>query len=310
MRRATAVWILVLLAAAGCGGAHRHEEATAARAQPPTGPRTFASEDGVEIAATVHRVGDPSLVLVHGWMCDQGYWEPQVPALAERFGVVTLDLVGHGASGSDRKAWTIPSLGGDVASVIAGLGLDRVIVVGHSMGGLVALDVARRLPGTVIGVIGVDTLHDADEEVSPEQVEALLEGFARDFPSACDGFVRAMFVDGADPALVGEIAADMCSGPGEIGTALLRGYVSFDLPEAFAGAGVPIRAINTDMWPTDVSGNREVSDFDLVLLEGHGHFLMQEAPDELSDALLDTALEIVAGVPETAGGPGEARRSP
>lgn len=255
----------------------------------------------MEIAATVHGFGDPNLVLVHGWMCDQSYWQPQVPALAGSFGVVTLDLAGHGLSGSDREAWTIPSLGADVEAVIEGLGLERVIVVGHSMGGQVALDVARRLPGTVIGVIGVDTLHDADEKVDPEQVDRLLAAFTGDFPAACNGFVRGLFVEGTDPSLVEEVVSNMCSGPGEVGTELLGGHVAFDLGQAFAEAGVPIRAINADLWPTDVAGNRQLADFGLVLLEGHGHFLMQEAPGELAGALADVALEIVAPLSETQG---------
>jgi len=302
MRRPSALLILALVAVAGCGGRGPAGDPTTAEspaAGPATGPHAFLSDDGVEIAATVHRFGDPNLVLVHGWMCDQSYWQPQVPALAERFGVVTLDLAGHGSYGSDRGTWTIPSLGADVEAVIEGLGLERVIVVGHSMGGRVALDVARRLPGRVIGVIGVDTLHDADEEVDPAQVERLLAAFEGDFPSACDGFVRGMFAGGAAPELVDEVAADMCSGPGEIGTALLGGYVAFDLQQAFAEAGVPIRAVNADLWPTDETGNREVSDFGLVLLEGYGHFLTQEAPEKLAGALADVVLEIVASASTT-----------
>lgn len=299
MRLQLVAWVVLVVALTGCGG-QQVEETPAAPPAEVTGPGTVASADGVEIAYTVHRVDDPNLVLVHGWMCDQSYWKAVVPALAEGFGVVTVDLAGHGASVGDRDAWTIRSLGADVAAVVEELDLDRVIVVGHSMGGLVALDAARRLPDEVIGIIGVDTLHDADEEVDPEQVEQMLAAFGSDFPATCDGFVRGMFVEGTDSALVDEVVADMCTGPGDVGTALLDAYVAFDLPLAFAEADVPIRAINTDMWPSDVAGNREIADFDLILLEGYGHFLMQEAPDELTEAIIDTALEIVTVEPEAA----------
>ena len=100
MQRQIAVVAVFMMAAllAGCGGRTTTEEVP----EPVTGPGTVASADGVEITYTVHRIAAPSLVLVHGWMCDQSYWDEQVPVLAEAFGVVTVDLAGHGASGVNR----------------------------------------------------------------------------------------------------------------------------------------------------------------------------------------------------------------
>jgi len=260
---------------------------------PAVGPGMVASADGIEIAYTVHRIADPTLVLVHGWMCDQSYWQQQVPALAEQFGVVTVDLAGHGSSGSDRQSWTIESLGHDVEAVIEHLQLDRVIVVGHSMGGRVALEAARLLPGTVIGVIGVDTLQNADEKIDPDQAEALLSGLENDFAATCDPFVRAMFGANADTAIIDRIAVDMCAGPGAIGAGLLRDYLAYDMPAAMQAAGVPVRCVNSDKWPTNAAANRQYCDFAVTILPGFGHFLMQEAPDQLNAALSDTVLDIL-----------------
>lgn len=301
MRRMAAVTCAVVLTAgalAACKARAPEGQAGAAvAAAAATGPGKVPSTDGVEIAYTVHSVGSPTLVLVHGWMCNQGYWSKQVPALAERFGVVTVDLGGHGASGTNRQKWTLASLAEDVQAVITHLGLNRVIVAGHSMGGRVALEVAHRLPGTVIGIIGVDTLHTAEDRFDPEQIKRLLTGLEQDFATTCSGFVRGMFVPGAETALVERVVGDMCSGPGEIGAALLRSYVEFDIKSAFGRAGVPIRALNSDLWPTDVEGNRAVADFDLVIFKGYGHFLMQEAPEELARAMVEAADAIATTPP-------------
>ena len=260
-----------------------------------TGPITVAAPDGVEIAATAHGSGDLTVLLVHGWMCDQTYWEAQAPALSGQFGVVTVDLAGHGLSGTDRQVWTTVALAEDVAALVTELELENMVVVGHSMGGRVALEVARLLPETVIGVIGVDTLHNADEELDPEEVAGLLAGFDADFGATCNGFVRSMFGDGAPADTVGAVAQDMCGGPADIGTALIRDYAAYDLAAAFPAAGVPVRVINADKWPTNVSANRKYADFDAVIIEGHGHFLMQEAPAELNAALLEAVKSIGAG---------------
>lgn len=299
LTRITLVFTLCALISA-CSGPQIQERVPEGKDVPAaaTGPLTVQSSDGVEIAATVHSLGTPTLVLIHGWMCDQSYWENQIPALAESFGIITVDLAGHGLSGSDRQNWTIASLGGDVAAVISHLQLENVVLIGHSMGGRVALEVARLLPGTIIGIIGVDTLQDAEQAWDPGQAEAMLAGFERDFRGACEAFVRSMFGEEADLGLIDRITADMCGGPGEIGAALLRDYVGYDLPAAFQNAGVPIRCVNSDKWPSNIEGNRQYADYDAVILKGYGHFLMQEAPEALNSALIETIRSLSAG-PET-----------
>ena len=84
----------------------------------------------------------------------------------------------------------------------------------------------------------------------------------------------------------------MCSGPGDIGTALTRDYIAYDLASALQSAGVPIRCVNADLWPTNIEANREYADFDAVILPGFGHFLMQEAPDELNAALIEIVTDL------------------
>jgi pimeloyl-ACP methyl ester carboxylesterase len=79
----------------------------------------------------------------------------------------------------------------------------------------------------------------------------------------------------------------MCRGRGEIGAALIRDYVVYDLASALQSAGVPIRCVNADKWPTNTKANRKYADFDAVILPGFGHFLMQEAPDQLNKALTE-----------------------
>ena len=79
---------------------------------------------------------------------------------------------------------------------------------------------------------------------------------------------------------------DMCGAPPEIATALISIFGSYDTAAAMAAAGVPIRAINSAVYPTDVEGNREVADFDARIFEGAGHFPMLVIPEELNRQLL------------------------
>src|SRR5580698_4810946 len=63
-----------------------------------------ASVDGLEIHSTTTGQGPKTVILVHGWTCDETTWTEQVPALAKQYRVVTLDLPGHGKSDSPKDA--------------------------------------------------------------------------------------------------------------------------------------------------------------------------------------------------------------
>jgi sigma-B regulation protein RsbQ len=280
--------IAVFAFALACGGSPQDASPPAAPAGPPAGPGIATAPDGVSIAYTVFGKGSPALVFIHGWMCDQTYWAAQEASFSETHTVVTIDLAGHGKSGMEREGWPLMALGADVEAVVEALDLDRVILVGHSMGGPVVLEAARLMPDRVIGVVGVDTLQDADFKYDPEEVAPLLAEFESDFPSTCRGLVASMFPEGADPVLVERIAADMSAGPPEIGIALLRGYIENDAVATFTAvpAAIPIRCINSTMHATNVEGNRAYhEDFDVVTMDGVGHFLMIERPQEFNAVL-------------------------
>ena len=66
------------------------------------------SADGVLISYQMAGEGPVSVVFVHGWSCDRGYWKEQLDYFARVHRVVALDLAGHGDSGLNRDDWTFP----------------------------------------------------------------------------------------------------------------------------------------------------------------------------------------------------------
>ena len=130
--------------------------------EPVSRAGTARTADGVPIRYEVRGRGDPALVFIHGWASDRSVWQEQVNIFARGHTLVTVDLGGHGASGANRASWSIASLAQDVVTVVKALGLKRVVLIGHSMGGPVALLAAGRMPDRILGVIGVDTLHNAE----------------------------------------------------------------------------------------------------------------------------------------------------
>ena len=132
---------------------------------------SVASADGTMIQYKVTGEGEPVLVFVHGWECNMTYWDSQVDVFNKNHKVVLLDLAGHGTSGMTREDYTLNAYAQDAAAVVNKLGLDKFILIGHSMGGTVNIEAARILGDKVISLIGVDTYSDFDHVYPEEQVQ-------------------------------------------------------------------------------------------------------------------------------------------
>jgi pimeloyl-ACP methyl ester carboxylesterase len=255
------------------------------------------SADGNAIHYQVQGQGKPTLIFIHAWCCDRSYWDAQLPYFAQKYEVVAIDLAGHGESGLDRKEWTMGAFGEDVVAVVNKLNLDQVVLVGHSMGGLVILEAARRMPKRVIGLVGVDTLQNFEGKFTQEQIDDLLTPFRSNFGEATRNFVRNMFTPNSDPALVEKIATDMSSAPQEVGLGALEGYFDFytdEIIRVLQEVQAPITCINSDKYPTSVETNqRYAPSFKAVIMSGVGHFNMIEDPETFNRLLEETVQEFV-----------------
>ena len=271
--------------------------ATAAGATCAGTPGVVPSADGTPIAYEVHGGGEPTLILVHGWSCDARYWREQLAHFAARHRVVTIDLAGHGHSGTGREDYSMRSFGEDVRAVADAVGGDRLILVGHSMGGLVIAEAARLLPGRVLGLIGVDSLHDLDFPVTEEHAAEMIAPLEADFPAACRQFAAAMILPDTEADLAEWIQADMAAAPAEVALSAMRGYMAQWItgagPALFEELPLPVVAVCADLWPVDAEANRRhMRSFEAIVLEGTDHFLMLGAPERFNRAL-DEAIAMI-----------------
>lgn len=284
----TAFLLGILSLAAACEPPNSSDGREAA-----TGAATTPSADGVPIVYEVHgdaRPDAPTLVLIHGWSCDRSYWKSQVGPVAERFRVVTLDLAGHGDSGLERERWTIASYGADVAAVVEALDLDDVILVGHSMGGDVAVDAARLVPERVAAIVWVDTYRQLGTPRTPEQIEAFVAPLRASFSVNTYAFVSEnLFHPGTDSALIERVARDMSEAPPQIAVPSIE--------SSFANGAVvpvvldeeldmPVVAINPADGSTDVESMARYG-VEVVFMPDVGHFLMMEDPQRFNAILME-----------------------
>jgi pimeloyl-ACP methyl ester carboxylesterase len=255
--------------------------------------RSVRSDDGTTVAYESRGAGAPALVLVHGWSCDRGYWASQLERLSQEFLVVTLDLAGHGESDCRRQEWSIAAFGGDVAAVVDDLALEDVVLIGHSMGGDVILEAARRLPGRVRGLIWIDTYREFPQLSTDEQIHRSMAPFRADFVEATRGFVRTMFGAGADPLLTERIVQDMSAAPPDVALGALEAAWKFGraVPALLSELRLPLIAINPDDASTKVDSMKRLG-IEVVLLAGVGHFSMIEDPQAVNDQLMKAVRSI------------------
>ena len=260
--------------------------------------RTTQSPDGVFIRYSVSGAAEAALVFIHGGLADRSFWAAQHAAFSGKFKVVSLDLAGHGESGSNRRTWSIASFGADVAAVADAEDLERCILVGNSLGGAVALEAALALGSRTLGVIAVDTFHDLTRHIEPDQAREQAEAWRRDFGGMLEQMLRALFHPNTDPAVVALVRERMSRMAAETVAAMFEGFGGYATAMPARQLRVPLRCINGDLFPTHVQLNQTVlAGFDAVVLPHTGHFPMLECPREFNRALRGFAEWMLMRVP-------------
>ena len=98
----------------------------------------------------------PPVVLLHGLASTCRIWDLVAPILAQKFSVIAIDQRGHGDSGKPDHGYDFASVGGDLAAMLEGRGIQRPVLVGHSWGADVALELAVSQPELLQGIVFVD----------------------------------------------------------------------------------------------------------------------------------------------------------
>jgi pimeloyl-ACP methyl ester carboxylesterase len=250
--------------------------------------------DGVRLCYVQAGQGDPPVLLVHGWCCDHTYLAPQLAHYQRAHRVVAVDLRGHGASDYPRQPYTMDVFADDLAWMCGQLGLERPVVIGHSMGGIVAYDLATRYPTRSSAIVMLDAA-----VVMPQGAVQAVPGLLDDLrgPGYRDALRRyvggALFIPTDDPQRRARILDAMAATPQHVMVAAMEGLRDYDaaaappcqVPALYVAADEPkpradldrLRALCPGLYYGQVVGS--------------GHFLQLEVPDQVN-AMTDRFLAI------------------
>ena len=244
--------------------------------------------NGIELAYIRHGKGTP-LVLLHGYPLDHHLWDAVIPLLKDTFDLIIPDLRGFGESTTVNTPYTMDDLASDIEGLLDHLGIKKTAVVGHSMGGYVALAFAQLYPERVSGLGLVSSQVLADP---PDRKEGRYKSAADVAEKGISGVVEAMTPKLTSDVRLQNFARETMEKqqPAAYIGALKAMAERMDATPLLSSMEYPIVVIHGDadvLIPIDRA--REVKaakpNAFLVELSGAGHIPMMEAKENTADAL-------------------------
>jgi pimeloyl-ACP methyl ester carboxylesterase len=255
--------------------------------------REFTTDDGVRLAYAMAGEGDPALVFLHGWCCNRSAFAPQAEFFSRRHRTLSLDLRGHGESAKPPVtpgAYGIDTLADDALAAARDAALSRPVIVGHSLGGLVALACAARKGVRAAVLVNPPLLFDpAVRAWARRSVVAIVEDENGAWRKA---FAERLMLP-TDRAFRPDLEASVAATPAPIAAAVWEAMAGCDPEGALARARTPLLVVH--------SGGDELrhftplavrADFSLGVTVGAGHFNHLEVPDQVN-AMINRFVEML-----------------
>ncbi len=254
----------------------------------------FAPYAGVRVHYESYGSGNEAVVFIHGWTCDLTFWREQAPVYQSRRSLL-IDLPGHGESDKPRVPYPMEFFARSVEAVMRDAGVDRAVLVGHSLGGPIVYTFLRLYPKKVKALVLVDA-----EVTVPQATAAYREAqkarYARNV-SALSGpsgrkylasQIESMFSDKTPPAWREVIRAKMLATPEHVRVAAVSSPSQLDPPKPGESYSLPVLAVLSSPGGVDTRVATMQAIFPNVQVEkwsGHGHFLMVEDPQRFNQTL-------------------------
>ena len=253
----------------------------------PGSESRYATVDGIRVHYESYGKGRDALVFVHGWTCDTTFWQEQRLGFERKSRVILVDLPGHGLSERPQVSYTMDLFARAVEALLRDAGVDRAVLIGHSMGTPVIRQFYRRYPSKTRALVIVDgPLRPFADEAVMERFIAPLRG--ANYQDAASQLIDGMLGPQVSPALRERIKSAMLKTPQYVAVSAMEGMAA---PEIWSQdkINVPVLAIlaKSPFWPADNEKFfREIAaDLDYQMWEGVSHFLMMEKPQEFNETV-------------------------
>lgn len=223
--------------------------------------------------------GDPQVMFLHSFAGDCTHWGPVLEHLARRHRVVAFDFAGHGLSPAARGRYSIKRLAQDVLTVANAQNLENFVLVGHSLGALVAMEFAASAPQRVKKLILVDP-PPAPGALPPDVVRQTREALARDPHATIEQYWKQQPFANSRPETQRRLLLSLNKLARNAAVELTEDSLGYDATQALAQYGGPKFAIVTLSNDTPLSLQHAVPDIEYSVIEGTGHWIHLDRPAE------------------------------
>lgn len=261
----------------------------------------IAARDGEPISCRIGGRGATTLFFLHGWCIDKSYWAEQLAHFGKNYRCLAIDLPGFGESGKGRDEYSIAGYSRDVQTVIQVLGLENVVLIGHSMSGDVMLETALSRP-EILAVVGVDNFKDVDVELTADmqaEIDRFMDMLKEKYTEIAPAYAeKSLFASSTPPGIRERVLTAIKNTDPKIATGSLQAVFTYGKIEKdrLARLVQPIYLINTDKPSTNKKALRKLGlDFKIFEIANSGHYPMMEQPAQF-DAALQEVLNEISGV--------------
>jgi pimeloyl-ACP methyl ester carboxylesterase len=254
--------------------------------------------DGVSLAyQEAGSGGGRPMLFVHGWGCNHAHFTFQQAFFGQTRRTVAMDLRGHGASDAPGQAYTVAAFVEDLAWQCRQLGLTKPIVIGHSMGGNIALEFAARHPALVEAIVAIDSVM-FPQTAFVERLQSLREALrGADYVPVVEQVVGSLFIPADDPVERRRITASIAATRRHVLESALVGHIiDYDAAPAAAACKCPVGYIGAEIPLVDLARFRQLTpQLSVGQTMGSGHFSPLLVPDQINAMLLGFERACIGG---------------
>ncbi|HET6490530.1 MAG TPA: alpha/beta hydrolase [Syntrophales bacterium] len=233
--------------------------------------------------------GGLPVIFVHSLAGNAAQWSAQLDHLRRSRRAVAVNLRGHGLSEPPADGnYSIESLAGDIDTIVRRIGMTRFVLVGHSMGGIVALAYADANPGQVAGILLADPAGDI-RNVPEDQIRPFMNAIeSGSYAEAIEDWWNHLLA-GSDEAVRSDVMQDLRDTPQETVVGIFKSSMQYDPLPALSRYGGPILSIITPFNDAPFSLHHLHPALPHKRISGTGHWLQMDKPREFN-RLLDEFL--------------------
>jgi len=258
-------------------------------------------EDNLQVFYQDRGQGDP-ILFVHGWCANSGIWTNQLSYFAPNYRALALDLRGHGNSSKPMEGNSIPQLARDVRKFIEAMGLQKVTLVGHSMGVMVVLDYYRQFGPDRLKALVLEDMSPCPMSSEPwnsggyydynwDALHSVAIGLGQNREVTHKAFLRNIWKNPPTDEQVDARYKMVCKTPTWTAVTLLYDFAPRDYRALLPQIQVPtlILVADSKVFPkSSMAGvymQNQIPNSHLVVFKNSGHLLQQEEPDKFNQEL-------------------------